>query len=213
MPMVVVDDRDLHRYLSRNARQAENKARNRLAGSGRAVTESWLHSLDDVRAAVPRLTAVHRARDAQLGRVSDHSVPARAAFYSEVLTSLAATGEVELLLLEIDGDLAAYVAALRDGRALRVWDNRVSPGGAEFSAGRLANHAALRRVVLGTDYDVLDWMRGEEPYKLSSATMVAPTRYLEAWSSTLARLPYAAKRVVRGARDRSPNSPIDSGIR
>jgi CelD/BcsL family acetyltransferase involved in cellulose biosynthesis len=204
MPMAVVGERDLGRFLSRNARQAENKARNRLVREQRTLTERWVSSPEEVRAAIPRLSAVHRARDAQLGRVSDHEDPARAAFYADVLARHAEAGEVDLLLLEVDGDLAGYVAAFRDGRALRVWDNRVSPSWAEFSAGRLANHEAIRRVVLGTDYDMLDWMRGEEPYKLSSATVVVPTRYLEAWSSPAARLPYAAKAVLRRWRDRSP---------
>lgn len=204
MPMVVVGARELGHYLSRNARQAETKARNRLAREGHTVTERWVRDPADVTAAIPRLAAVHRARDEQLGRVSDHTDQGRARFYEQVLTSHARAGEVEVLLLEIDGDLAAYVAAFRDGRALRVWDNRLSPAWAQMSAGRLANHTAIRHVVTGSDYDVLDWMRGEEPYKLSSATVVVPTQHVEAWSSRAARAPYAAKDALRRVRDRSP---------
>jgi CelD/BcsL family acetyltransferase involved in cellulose biosynthesis len=206
MPMAVVGagHRELGSFISRNARQAENKARNRLTRLEHGLVEQWTQSVDDIRAAVPGLSALHRARDRQLGRVSDHADPARAAFYADVIAGHAEAGEVDLLTLEVDGDLAAYVLGFRDGRALRVWDNRVSPAWADFSAGRLANHAAIRRVVLGTDYDVLDWMRGEEPYKLSSANVVVPTRHLEAWSSPAARLPYAVKDRVRALRGRSP---------
>jgi hypothetical protein len=204
MPMVETNgERETTNYLSRNARSAENKARNRLEAAGIVVTERWLTDEDEVRAAVPALSTVHRARDRQLGRVSDHDDPNRAAFYKDVLVEHAAAGELELLLLEADGDLAAYVAAFRDGPALRVWDNRVSPRWAEFSAGRLANHAAIRHVLADPALSVLDWMRGGEPYKLSSATTVVATRTLQAWSSPLARAPYAGKDLLRAARDRS----------
>jgi CelD/BcsL family acetyltransferase involved in cellulose biosynthesis len=193
MPIVAVGDRSIGTYLSRNARSAENKARNRLTRDGRTLTERWVTDPEDVGAAVPGMSAIHRARDRQLGRVSDHDDPRRARFYAEVLTEHADRGELDLLLVEIDATLAAYVAAFRDGRTLRVWDNRVSPEWADYSAGRLANHAAIRRVVLDGDYDVLDWMRGEESYKLSSATEIIATSTLEAWSSPVARAPYAAK--------------------
>jgi hypothetical protein len=204
MPMVVVGDRDLNHYLSRNARQAESKARNKLTRAGRTLSERWVQDPAAVARAVPAMSAVHQARDAQLGRISDHVDPARAAFYREVLVDHAARGELDLLLVEIDGDLAAYVAGFRDGRCLRVWDNRVSPTWGEYSAGRLANHAAIRRVVTGDDYDVLDWMRGEEAYKLSSATTVVPTCQLEAWSSRATRVPYAMKDATRALLGRAP---------
>jgi CelD/BcsL family acetyltransferase involved in cellulose biosynthesis len=204
MPMVVVANRELNTYLSRNARQAEAKARNRLRRDGREVTERWVHDPVDVARAVPDMSAVHAARDAQLGRHTDHADARRAAFYRSVLIAHAERREVDLLLLEIDGRLAAYVAGFRDGRALRVWDNRVSPEWADYSAGRLANQAAIRHVVAGDTYDVLDWMRGEEAYKLSSATTVVPTCQLEAWSSRAARLPYATKAGVRALLDRAP---------
>ena len=203
MPMVVVGpSRDPAHYLSRNARSAENKARNRLRREDHAVTERWVSTPEDVAAAVDAMSAVHRARDAQLGRMSDHEEAARASFYREVLVGHAASDALDLLLLDIDGELAAYVAAFRDGHALRVWDNRLAPGWATFSAGRLANHAAVRRVLADPNLEVLDWMRGEEPYKLSSATTVVATRELQAWSSPLARAPYAAKEFLRPLRDR-----------
>lgn len=212
MPQVEVGaDREPNRFLSRNARSAENKARNRFRAAGIEVTERWLTDPAAVGAAVPAMSAVHRARDEQLGRVSDHDDPARAAFYRDVLVDHAAAGELDLLLLEADGDLAAYVAAFRDGPALRVWDNRVSPRWAEFSAGRLANHAAIRHVLADPRLTVLDWMRGEEPYKLSSATTVVPTQAVEAWSSLLARAPYAGKDALRRARERWPG--LDRTVR
>lgn len=212
MPRVEVDaEREPNRYLSRNARSAENKARNRFRATGIAVTERWVTDAADVRAAVPAMSAVHRARDEQLGRVSDHDDPGRAAFYRDVLVDHAAAGELDLLLLEADGDLAAYVAAFRDGPALRVWDNRVSPRWAEFSAGRLANHAAIRRVLADPQLTILDWMRGEEPYKLSSATAVVATQTLQSWSSPLARAPYAGKDALQRAREHWPG--LDRAVR
>ena len=79
-----------------------------------------------------------------------------------------------------------------------------------MSAGRLANTEALRRVVTGEDYDELDWMRGEEPYKLQSATEVVPTVSVTAWSSTglrhADRLKCRTADLARGSLRRVPGA-------
>jgi len=76
------------------------------------------------------------------------------------------------------------------------------------SAGRLANPEALRHVVQDQQYDALDWMRGEEPYKLQSATEVVPTVVLRAWSTPVLRPTDAlAERGVDSARSLLHGSP------
>jgi CelD/BcsL family acetyltransferase involved in cellulose biosynthesis len=199
MPHVRAHGRDLDAHLSRNTRKALAKIRNRLRARGLEPAFRWTSDAADVEVLLPDLARVHRERDLSLGRLPEHDAPSVAAFYREVLLRHARAGELELLTLHLDGDLAAYVCGFRDGRTFRVWDNRLSPRWAAVSAGRLANTEALRRVVMGDDYDVLDWMRGEEPYKLQSATEVVPTSVVTAWSSpVLARV----DRLLLGAEDR-----------
>jgi len=115
---------------------------------------------------------VRRRRDEHLGWVSDLDDPQAACFYHRVIQQHADRGEIDLLTLRLRGELTAYVCAFADGKALPSWDNRLSPVWAEHSAGRIANTEALERVVRSDTYDTLDWMRGEEGYKLQGATGV-----------------------------------------
>lgn len=204
MPTVHVVDRDPRAYLSKNSRKALAKIANRLKAAGLAPEVRWSRDAAEVAALLPEMAAVHRARDADMGRRSDHSDPRAAAFYEQVALRHAERGEVEVLTVRLGGDLAAYVLGFRDGRALRSWDNRLAPRWAEYSAGRLANTEALTHVVTTADLDELDWMRGEEPYKLQTATEVVPTVSLRAWSSpSVRRLDDAVERA-REAKRSSP---------
>jgi CelD/BcsL family acetyltransferase involved in cellulose biosynthesis len=183
MPIVEVTGNDPQKYLSRNTRKALAKVRNRLRDLSLEPEVCWTNDHDEIIALLPELMRVHRERDLALQRRPDHDDPAAAAFYREVIAQHARVGEIDLLTLRLAGDLAAYVCGFRDGRTLRSWDNRLAPRWADVSAGRLANTEALVHVIRGKDYDALDWMRGEESYKLQSATRVVPTTSLYAWSS------------------------------
>jgi len=208
MPLVRVDPGDPGRHLSKNSRKALAKIRNRLAERGLEPEFRWTCDADEVAAQLPDLVRVHRERDLALGRRPDHNDPVAATFYHEVIRRHARAGEVDLLTLHLEGDLAAFVCGFRDGRTFRSWDNRLAPRWAEVSAGRLANFEALRHVVQDQQYDALDWMRGEEPYKLQSATEVVPTVVLRAWSTPMLRASDAlAERAVDGTRSLLHSSP------
>ena len=203
MPTVRITERDENRYLSKNTRKALAKIRNKLAGDGIEPEIRWETDAATVRALVPELSVVHQARDRELGRRSDHADPSASAFFAEVIGRHADRGEVELLTVRMRGELAAYVCAFRDGSALRSWDNRLSPAWADYSAGRIANTEALLRVVRDPDLDELDWMQGEEAYKLQSATHVVPTRVLTAWSSPAVQRLHRGVEGLRAAKRRS----------
>ncbi len=183
LPTVRFTGREPQDYLSRNTRKALAKIRNKMAAAGLEPDLAWTSDADAITALLPELQRVHRARDEQLGRRSDHDDPRAAAFFCETILRHAERGEVELLTLRLSGDLAAYLCALSDGRALRSWDNRLAPQWADFSAGRVANTEALVHVATSDRWDELDWMQGEEPYKLQSATAVLPRSNLLAFSS------------------------------
>ena len=199
LPRVDLTD-DWRTHVSRNSRQADSKARRQLAEAGYDLTETRTTDPAEVAAAMPDVRAVHRARDLAMGRRPDHDDPREAAFHAAVV----ATHDVDLYQLRANGTLAAYVLGFRDGRSLGVWDNRVNPDFQRFSAGRVANTAILKAAVDDPAYDVVDWMRGEEAYKLSSATRVTTTSQLRAWSSRTLRLPYDA--AARGRALRSDNA-------
>jgi CelD/BcsL family acetyltransferase involved in cellulose biosynthesis len=200
MPTVEVTSRDLNSYLSKNTRKALAKIANRLERDGLQPDLRWTREPAQVRALLPELAAVHRARDEALGRRSDHADQRAARFYAEVIGRHADRGEVDLLTVRLRGELAAFVCGFTDGTALRSWDNRLAPAWSSYSAGRIANTEALRHVVASPDYDELDWMQGEEPYKLQSATQVVPTTDLYAWSSPAVRQAYGVVERLRDAK-------------
>lgn len=119
------------------------------------------------------IEAVHLARDHDAGRVSDLDHTAGAAFWRSVYDLHAANGELEVATLRLDGYLAAYVIALVDRPAYRVFDGRFAPPWRMYSPGRrleaaVVEHAHRRHFLL------LDWMSSVAPEKLVASTSAEP---------------------------------------
>jgi CelD/BcsL family acetyltransferase involved in cellulose biosynthesis len=147
----------------------------------------WTTAPDDVIALLPDMMRVHRERDLSLGRRPDHEDPVTAAFYREAITRFAAAGETGVLTLRLHGTLVAYLFGFRDNRTFRVWDGRMDSRWSEFGPGKLLDHELLQHVVTSPDYDALDWMRGEQIYKLHNGAQVVPVVNLSVWSSRTLR--------------------------
>jgi hypothetical protein len=188
----VQDPRDV---LSRNLRRAENKARNRIARAGLAFEERWISDPEAIAARIPELRALHHARDLQLRGTSLLDDAWEGAYYDALVRGHLA--QLEMFELRLSGELAAYVLSIRNGRVRSVLDNRVSPAWTAFSAGMIANNAALRAAALDPAVRVLDWGAGVQRYKLESATNVIAHHDLIAWSSPLVRRILAAGRRAR----------------
>jgi hypothetical protein len=85
----------------------------------------------------------------------------------------AARGELEVATLRLDGQLAAYVVALTDGPAYRVFDGRFAPAWRHYSPGRRLEAAVVDHACRGP-YRVLDWMSSVAPEKLVASTHEEP---------------------------------------
>ncbi len=119
------------------------------------------------------IEAVHRARDHDAGRVSDLDGTAGVVFWRSVYDVHAARGELEVATLRLDGHLAAYVIALVDSPAYRVFDGRFAPAWRHYSPGRrleaaVVDHACRRH------FGSLDWMSSIAPEKLVASTCAEP---------------------------------------
>ncbi|MGO8895492.1 MAG: GNAT family N-acetyltransferase [Streptosporangiaceae bacterium] len=139
------------------------------------LTEEISFEREPARLATLReeVEAVHRARDHDAGRVSDLDEVAGAAFWRSVYDLHAANGELEVATLRLDGHLAAYVVALIDPPAYRVFDGRFAPLWRLYSPGRrleaaVVDHARRRH------FRVLDWMSSVAPEKLVASTWAEP---------------------------------------
>lgn len=203
LPQVRIDERDPRRYMSKNLRKAQSKALRRLHEDGVPVEVRWEDDPQAIRALLPRLAAVRRRRDVAVRGRSDHSDARAARFFEHVLQVHAQRGELLVATMLLGGELAAYSCNLLDGSALRIWDARVDPRWTGYSAGRLVTWEVLLRVVADPGLDLLDWMQGEEPYKLQTATTVVAAVDLLAASSWGLRAAGAGVEALRTAKRRS----------
>jgi CelD/BcsL family acetyltransferase involved in cellulose biosynthesis len=119
------------------------------------------------------IEAVHRARDRDAGRLSDLDDDAGTAFWRSVYDLHAGRGELEVATLRLDGHLAAYVIALTDGPAYRVFDGRFAPAWRQYSPGRRLEAAVVDHA-RRWPYRELDWMSSVAPEKLVASTREEP---------------------------------------
>lgn len=195
-------------HLGRSTRKVAQQMRNRAAREGMAIAVRHLSRPAEIGPVLDDAAAVRRRRDVALVRRSDLDDPPYAAFWRQVVLGLAADGAAELTTVRIGDRLAAYLVALLDGPAHRIWDLRMEPEFARFSPGQLAVQAALERA-LQRGCAELDFMRGDEPYKRRFTDVVVPAARLLAWSSDPVRLAVQAPQAVRGrAREAADRYPV-----
>jgi hypothetical protein len=136
------------------------------------------------------IEAVHQARDHDAGRASDLDDRAGLAFWRSVYDVHAARGELEVATLRLDGHLAAYVIALVDSRAYRVFDGRFAPKWRLYSPGRRLETTVVEHARRGS-YAELDWMSSVAPEKLVASTQADPRWAVTAASDRRLALPGA----------------------
>jgi CelD/BcsL family acetyltransferase involved in cellulose biosynthesis len=189
-------------YLSRNTRAAVAKARNRIVRDGLRADIGWATTLDQIAAALPEITDVHRRRSVQVrGKSTFEQDPAAARLFEAVVRLHASAGRVRLLSVRVDGSLAAFALCLLDGDMLWVYANLASPDWLRYSAGTIANAEVVRWAYAAPETAGVDWGTGIQRYKLSGAVTVRRSQHLYAWSSRLLRLGAAThRRLTMAAR-------------
>jgi CelD/BcsL family acetyltransferase involved in cellulose biosynthesis len=205
-------DRRLRSYASRNHHQANRRLANRVGRAGLTIDTNVLTSPAEITALLPELERVCRARDHQLGRLSEVDDPEAGPFFRAIIGRLAERGEVALTTLRLGDGLASYVLSFVDGSAHRMWNTRFEPALAPFGLGRLATDAALNAALANADVVEFDWMRGDDPYKLGTATDVVSAIRLVAWSSRWAGRGEAALRRAKGPAQRAVRG-VARGVR
>jgi hypothetical protein len=145
------------------------------------------------------IEAVHLARDHDAGRPSDLDDTAGIAFWRSVYDLHAARGELEVGTLRLDGHLAAYVIALVDRPAYRVFDGRFAPPWRRYSPGRRLEAAVVEHA-RREGFAVLDWMSSVAPEKLVASTGAEPR-----WTVTAASDQRSA--AARSPRPGHPGVP------
>ena len=154
-------------------RRGLDRSGHRIGRHGLAETIRFEREPGRLAALRDEIEAVHRARDRDAGRLSDLDDDAGTAFWRSVYDLHAGRGELEVATLRLDGHLAAYVIALTDGPAYRVFDGRFAPAWRQYSPGRRLEAAVVDHARRGP-YRVLDWMSSVAPEKLVASTHEEP---------------------------------------
>lgn len=201
------DDRRLRAHVSKNHHQQVRRMMNKMSRDGLEPTFRAHRDPDLIAGLLPEIERVCRARDHQLGRRSKLDDPSAGPFFRRIIIEAAARGEVELITLDLDTRLAAYVLSFLDDGAYRMWNCRFDPDFERYGVGRVANDHALGRALADHGAREFDWMKGEEGYKASLATDVVPAVDLLSWSSPAVRTvmdrPRSTKQMIKRWTTRS----------
>ena len=163
-------ERELAAYLSHGTARTLRKARNRLAADQRDAHIRVTRRPADVAAALPSMQHAFRSRDLEHGLDCPLDSPLGLARWRERIRQLLAARYLELAILTIDGELAAYVLGVRDGGVYGVLEGHFDTAWARYSPGRLLEAAVLAGALADPTVGVVDWMTSAAPETLLAAT-------------------------------------------
>jgi len=153
-------------FLASGMRRSLRKAANRLEADDRTVRTRFTTDASEIVALVPHLERVHRQRDHMHGRISDLDDAVRHRAWRHRIRNLIDVGLLELAVLEIDDDLAAYTLGVVDGADYRLLEGRFVTRWARYSPGRLLELAVVERVLADPAFTTFDWMTAVAPESL-----------------------------------------------
>ena len=169
IPSVQVLSSDIADHLSRGMRRTLRTSHNRLATDGVGAEFTSTSDPDEIVTQLPDVAAVSRERDHAGGRASVLDSEAGRRRWMARMTDLARLSHLELNTLLLDGEPAAYVLGLRDGRTYRLIEGRFVMAWKRYAPGRLLEAHVLERVLHDAGLDELDWMTSVAPESLLAA--------------------------------------------
>jgi len=158
--------------ISHGSARSLRKARNRMAADGLVPEITVSADGSEITGSLPLLESISRERDHQGGRMSPLDDPARRRLWQRRVIALAAEGRLRMATLRLNGELAAYVLGIEDGRSYRVLEGRYVTRWARYSPGRVLEAAVLDAATIADSVDELDWMTGVAPETLLAANDV-----------------------------------------
>jgi hypothetical protein len=153
-------------YLASGMRRSLRKAANRLAADGRSSQTRFTNDADEILSQLAALEKVHRHRDHVHGRISDLDDAVRHRAWRQRVQNLTDLGLLELAILDIDGELAAYTLGVVDGSAYRLLEGRFVTDWHRYSPGRLLEMAVVERFLADEALTTFDWMTAVAPESL-----------------------------------------------
>jgi CelD/BcsL family acetyltransferase involved in cellulose biosynthesis len=178
----------LNNYLSKNTRAAVAKARNRIKREGIQMREEWIRDPERIIGLLPQIQNIYLSRDHQLYKNSIIDDAKAKRFFEVFIAEHARLDLIELLVLYLENELAAFAVCLVDNTELMVLVNRASPEWLHYSPGTIVNAEVVRHAYECPHYSGINWGGEPQRYKLSGEVTLIPRRTLYAWSSPKLRL-------------------------
>jgi CelD/BcsL family acetyltransferase involved in cellulose biosynthesis len=149
---------------SKSSRKDLERRMRRLAELGELGFQRYA-APDAVREVFPRLFALYAKRwDQQYLSVS-FAGPKEQRFYPAMAAAFAARGRLDLVTLELDGQVLAFSLGVVHGRCFTWLITAHDPAYAKYFPGELMITHLLESVFARGDIDEFDFTRGEESYK------------------------------------------------
>jgi CelD/BcsL family acetyltransferase involved in cellulose biosynthesis len=149
--------------LSKNRRHRLRRFVRDYLDNGRAVLRAIEH-VGDLPRVMDLLVDLHQRRRHSLGQRGCFASPRFTAFYREVVPALFRNGQLQFYCLELDGKPVSAEYLLVGGGVLYGYQAGLDPDALDDNPGYLMSVAILRRAI-AEGYRVLDFLRGDEPYK------------------------------------------------
>ena len=165
-------------HFSRNMHRQLQKCRNRIAHDGLRASTTFTRVQHTLWEHLDEIEEAHRARDHDVGRMSDIDDPAGRQLWRGLIAAHIERDQVEIAMMRLDDVLAAYVVSFRDRSTYRVFDGRFVTRWARYSPGRLLEAETLVHAMSTGGFEHLDWMNSIAPDKLISANTLEPTVHL-----------------------------------
>lgn len=169
IPSVRAKSTDLADYLSHGMLRTLRKSHNRLVNDGVVAEFTTTRDAEEIIARLPEVAVVARERDHAGGRASLLDDEAGLRRWTTRLTDLARLCRLQLDTLSLDGEPAAYVVGVEDGRVFRLIEGRFVMAWKRYAPGRLLEAHVLQRVLDDPHLDELDWMTSAAPETLLAA--------------------------------------------
>jgi hypothetical protein len=164
----VLSDPEVATGMSPGVERTIREAHNRLATDGVRVEFTRTNDRGEITSMLPFLESISRDWDLAAGRTSRLDDPSTRRLSQRRMLALATDGILQLSMLWLDGEVAAFVLAIDDGAIYRVLGGRYVSRWARYAPGRVLESAVLTAVIESPTHRALDWM-----LDVASDTLVA----------------------------------------
>lgn len=158
--------------LSKRRRDWVKKLQKQYFDSGRAVLKV-VETAADFELAWPVFQELHQKRRQSLGEQGCFASTPFDQFHTEQARQLLAAGQLRLHIIELDGQPAAGEYGIVSGKSVYLYQSGFEPALGKHKPGWLNTMASLRRAI-DQQMEVVDFMRGDEPYKASWLAQPCP---------------------------------------